>query len=98
MKTGHHGLSKGFDGGKLIKGRKRHIIVDVMGLLLVIPIRVRKCNFDKVRNWNIRCLKNHAQSQSSFTTPLSRRSAEKDENCYQLSPTTEVVYYLQCFS
>ena len=25
IKTGHHGLSKGFDGGKLIKGRKRHI-------------------------------------------------------------------------
>ncbi len=31
IRTGHHGLSKGFDGGKLIKGRKRHIIVDVMG-------------------------------------------------------------------
>ncbi len=36
--TGHHGLSKGFDSGKLIKGRKRHIIVDVMGLLLAFMI------------------------------------------------------------
>ena len=36
--TGHHGVSKGFDGGKLIKGRKRHIIVDVMGLLLAVMV------------------------------------------------------------
>ena len=38
IRTGNHGLSKGFDGGKLIKGRKRHIIVDVMGLLLVVMV------------------------------------------------------------
>ena len=37
----------------------------------VIPIRVRKCNFDKVRNWNVRWLRNHAQSQSSITAPIS---------------------------
>ncbi len=36
--TGHHGLFKGFDGGKLIKGRKRHILVDVMGLLLAVLV------------------------------------------------------------
>ncbi len=36
--TGHHGLSKGFDGGKLVKGRKRHIMVDVMGLLLTVMV------------------------------------------------------------
>ena len=38
IRTGEHGLSKGFDGGKLIKGRKRHIIVDVMGLLLAVMV------------------------------------------------------------
>ncbi len=38
IKTGYHGLSKGFDGGKLIKGRKRHVIVDVMGLLLAVMV------------------------------------------------------------
>jgi putative transposase len=36
--TDNHGLEKGFDGGKLIKGRKRHIIVDVMGLLLAVMV------------------------------------------------------------
>ena len=36
--TGHHGLSKGFDGGKLVNGRKRHIMVDVMGLLLAVMV------------------------------------------------------------
>ena len=28
----------GFDGGKLIKGRKRHIIVDTMGYVLVVLV------------------------------------------------------------
>lgn len=29
---------RGFDGAKLVKGRKRHILVDVMGLLLVVLV------------------------------------------------------------
>src|SRR3954454_6417798 len=32
--------SRGFDGGKKIKGRKRHIIVDKLGLLLVVVVSV----------------------------------------------------------
>ena len=31
-------VESGFDGGKLIKGRKRHIIVDTMGYLLVVMV------------------------------------------------------------
>jgi putative transposase len=32
--------SRGFDGGKLITGRKRHIVVDKLGLLLVVVVSV----------------------------------------------------------
>lgn len=32
------GLCRGYDGGKKIKGRKRHIIVDTMGLILVVVV------------------------------------------------------------
>lgn len=32
------GLNRGIDGGKKIKGRKRHIIVDTMGLLLAVVV------------------------------------------------------------
>jgi putative transposase len=32
------GLSRGIDGGKKTKGRKRHIIVDTMGLLLAVVV------------------------------------------------------------
>jgi putative transposase len=32
------GESRGIDGGKKIKGRKRHIIVDTMGLLLAVVV------------------------------------------------------------
>ena len=32
------GELRGFDGGKMIKGRKRHIITDTMGLLLAVVV------------------------------------------------------------
>ena len=32
------GEYRGFDGGKMIKGRKRHIITDTMGLLLAVVV------------------------------------------------------------
>jgi putative transposase len=31
---------RGYDGGKQVKGRKRHILVDTMGLLLVVVVTV----------------------------------------------------------
>ena len=30
--------SRGFDGGKLIKGRKRHLLVDTLGLVLIVVV------------------------------------------------------------
>ncbi|WP_324617561.1 transposase [Streptomyces xanthophaeus] len=30
--------SRGFDGGKLINGRKRHAVVDTLGLLLGVMV------------------------------------------------------------
>jgi putative transposase len=38
VKTTELGGVKGFDGGKLVKGRKRHIWVDSMGLLLAVYV------------------------------------------------------------
>lgn len=39
IKTTRSGAqSRGFDGGKKIKGRKRHIVVDTLGLLLVVVV------------------------------------------------------------
>jgi putative transposase len=38
VKAGGPGEQHGTDGGKLIKGRKRHIVVDTMGLLLAIVV------------------------------------------------------------
>ena len=32
------GTERGYDGGKKINGRKRHVLVDTMGLLLVVLI------------------------------------------------------------
>ena len=36
--TQESSIDSGFDGGKLVKGRKRHIVVDTMGCLLVVCV------------------------------------------------------------
>lgn len=38
VKTAYWGPDRGFDGGKWVKGRKRHIIVDTLGLLLGVIV------------------------------------------------------------
>jgi putative transposase len=38
VKTTEMGGDVGYDGGKKIKGRKRHIVVDTMGLLLAVAV------------------------------------------------------------
>ncbi|MFD9516995.1 hypothetical protein [Streptomyces sp. NPDC059979] len=35
--------SRGFDGGKLINGRKRHVVVDTFGLLLFAGAMLKTC-------------------------------------------------------
>ena len=36
--TGVGGPARGYDGGKRVKGRRRHVLVDVMGLLLAVCV------------------------------------------------------------
>jgi putative transposase len=38
VKTTEMGGAVGYDGGKKIKGRKRHIVVDTLGLLMVVAV------------------------------------------------------------
>jgi putative transposase len=38
VKTAHGGEQRGYDGGKKVQGRKRHILVDSLGLLLAVII------------------------------------------------------------
>ncbi len=38
MKTAKAGGPRGFDGGKRVKGRKRHLIVDTLGLMVEVAV------------------------------------------------------------
>jgi putative transposase len=37
-KTSHGGAEVGVDGGKMVRGRKRHIVTDTLGLLLIVVV------------------------------------------------------------
>lgn len=38
VKTTEQGGVRGYDGGKRVRGRKRHLVVDVLGLVLVVMV------------------------------------------------------------
>ena len=38
------GEQRGYDGGKKVKGRKRHIVVDTLGLLLAVAVTAANCD------------------------------------------------------
>jgi putative transposase len=38
VKSTHSGPDRGFDGGKNVKGRKRHLVVDTLGLVLAVIV------------------------------------------------------------
>lgn len=40
-------VGSGFDGGKLVKGRKRHILVDTMGYLITVQVHSARINDGK---------------------------------------------------
>jgi putative transposase len=44
VKSTEMGGSVGYDGGKKIKGRKRHILVDTLGLLLAVVVTAANCD------------------------------------------------------
>jgi putative transposase len=43
-KTAHGGAEVGVDGGKAVRGRKRHIVTDTLGLLLVVLVTAANCD------------------------------------------------------
>ncbi len=47
VKTAQGGEERGFDGGKKVQGRKRHIVVDSLGLLLAVVVTA--ANVDDAR-------------------------------------------------
>ncbi len=38
VKTSHRGGERGYDGGKKVKGRKRHLLVDTQGLVMKVKV------------------------------------------------------------
>src|SRR3954464_11424502 len=43
-KTAHGGAEVGVDGGKMVRGRKRHVVTDTLGLLLIVLVTAANCD------------------------------------------------------
>jgi putative transposase len=76
VKTTEQAGPRGFNGHKLIKGRKRHILVDTLGLLLVVVVHTAdiadsvgaRCILEKAR-WRFSTLK-HIWADGGYVGPL----------------------------
>src|SRR5918912_63922 len=44
IKTATQGTAVGFDGNKKIKGRKRHVLVDTLGLILAVVVTAARAD------------------------------------------------------
>jgi len=62
--TRRGGDQRGFDGGKRIKGRKRHIITDTNGLLLAVRVHAANTHDSKAAD-NVICLMEHKYERIS---------------------------------
>ena len=56
VKTSFQGGVRGFDGGKRVNGRKRHILTDTMGLLLVVLVHSARESDGEQAPWLLRRL------------------------------------------
>ena len=45
------GEQRGYDGGKKVSGRKRHVAVDKMGLLLAVAVRAASAGATSGSTW-----------------------------------------------
>ena len=69
VKTTESGGVRGYDAGKKIKGRKRHIVTDTLGLLFGLLIHARRCPGSRRRARRPQ----HHPSQVPLATPYLRR-------------------------
>jgi len=51
VKTTEQGGDRGFDGGKQITGRKRHLVVDTLGLVLALVVHSAKVSDQQGARW-----------------------------------------------
>ena len=51
VKTTRQGGERGFDGGKKVKGRKRHVVVDTMGLVWAVVVHSAGINDSQHAPW-----------------------------------------------
>ena len=79
VKTAYSGLERGFDGGKRVKGRKRTIAVDALGLLLAVVV-ARANENDKS------CLRHLSARMKQYAGSLQRIYADGG---YESGPLSE---------
>jgi len=55
------GAERGFDNGKKVKGRKRHVLVDTLGLLLIVVVTAASLSDQSRRAENLEANARHLQ-------------------------------------
>ena len=74
--TGVGGEGRGYDGGKKVKGRKRHLLVDTQGLLLKAKVHSAKV-MDFERGSRRCCIEQRSDSLASLSCGWTPATAAK---------------------
>jgi hypothetical protein len=86
VKTTERGGARGFDAHKRVKGRKRHILVDTLGLL--IANRVEPANTsDRSAAWRIECVVSENPDDNSRCRPRKPQARSNPEATPRMAAT-----------
>ena len=78
--SGVGGEERGYDGGKKVKGRKRHILVDTEGFVLKVKVHSAKImDFEKGsrRCWSVLARSSHTFHNCGWTLATGARTKER---------------------
>ena len=98
VKTASSAHDKGFDGGKKIKGRKRHIAVDALGNLLSVVVHAANIHDTKAGIFVAKKAFETCPSLKGFCADAGYRNTFEREVSEQLGLTVEISKKIQDIS
>jgi putative transposase len=90
VKTQYGSEERGIDGGKKVKGRKRHIVVDILGNLLHVKVHAANLNDTKSAREVLAGTVDKSPSIQAFSGDAGYRGTAVEYACQELNLTLHI--------